>query len=260
MSRETGALRASGICVRLGKLDVLKDVSLEARKGEVLGLIGPNGAGKSTFLRVMAGLRLPDTGRVTLDNVAFAAISPNRRARHIAFVPQNGGRPPPMSVYDLISLGRLPFGCDLANRAAILRAMAETGTEMLKNRPASALSGGELARVLLARALASETPYLIADEPIAALDPAHALSVMTLFRDLARKGTGVMVVLHDLTLAARFCDRVVLLDEGRIVGCGIPADIMTDAAMRAVYNVDVRRLDGAVIPWSLLRTDGDAIR
>ncbi|NHO33501.1 ABC transporter ATP-binding protein [Acetobacter fallax] len=253
MSAETGGLSAANVSLRLGGRSVLNDVSLEARQGEVLGLIGPNGAGKSTFLRVLAGLRQPDTGDVTLDGGRLADLSPNRRARQIAFMPQNGGSPPPMDVSDLVSLGRLPFGSDPANRDAIAQAMEETGTVSLKDRPATALSGGELARVLLARALAAETPYLIADEPIAALDPAHALSVMSLFCALARKGRSITVVLHDLTLAARFCDRVVLLQSGCIAGSGTPAGVMTDAAMRDVYNVDVRRVEGAVIPWRLVR-------
>ncbi len=245
-------LCAGRISLSLGGMTVLNDVSLTARRREVLGLIGPNGAGKSSLLRVLAGLRRPDAGSVVLDGEPLAMMSSRRRATQIAFMPQNGGEPPPMAVHDLVSLGRLPFGGDAADQDAIIRAMEETGTISLRERPASALSGGELARVLLARALAVEAPYLLADEPIAALDPAHALSVMALFRSLARKGTSVTVVLHDLTLAARFCDRVALLQEGRLAGCGRPEDVMTDAAMRDVYKVDVRRLDGAVVPWDLV--------
>ncbi|WP_264784176.1 ATP-binding cassette domain-containing protein, partial [Gluconacetobacter azotocaptans] len=113
------------------------------------------------------------------------------------------------------------------------------------------LSGGERARMRLARALAVEAPYLLADEPVAALDPAHALAVMDVFRRLAAGGAGVVVVLHDLMLAARFCDRIVLMHAGQVAAQGRPADVLTDAALRAVYGVEVRRIEDAVIPWRL---------
>ncbi|MBM9402701.1 ABC transporter ATP-binding protein, partial [Gluconacetobacter azotocaptans] len=162
--------------------------------------------------------------------------------------------PPPMHVADLVALGRLPYRAhpDRArDGAAVTRALAEADLLALRDRPASRLSGGERARMGLARALAVEAPYLLADEPVAALDPAHALAVMDVFRRLAAGGAGVVVVLHDLMLAARFCDRIVLMHAGQVAAQGRPADVLTDAALRAVYGVEVRRIEDAVIPWRL---------
>lgn len=253
MSGGAPFLRAHDVTLALGEREVLRSVRLSARRGEVLGLIGPNGAGKSTLLRMLAGLGLPDRGHVEMEGIPLALFSGSQRARRIAFLPQNAAVPPPMSVEDLVSLGRLPFGAreTATDDALIAAALRRTETQELRRRPATSLSGGELARVLLARALAVEAPCLLADEPIAALDPAHALTVMGLFRELARTGCCVVVVLHDLALASRFCDRVALLQEGQLVAEGAACDVMSDTALRAVYGIDVRRVEGAVIPWSL---------
>lgn len=247
-------LFARGVTLSLGGRQVLHDAHVALAAGEVVGVIGPNGAGKSTLLRVLAGLQGTDVGEVLLDDRALAAMMPGDRARRLSFLPQEGVPPPPMRVADLVALGRLPHRAarnDVRDHAAVEAALAETGLLDLRDRPASQLSGGERARLRLARALAVEASYLLADEPVAALDPAHALAVMASFGRLADAGRGVMVVLHDLTLAGRFCHRLVLMRDGRIVAQGQPAEILTDAAMRAVYGVTVRRVDDAVVPWSL---------
>ncbi|MFW7269060.1 ABC transporter ATP-binding protein [Gluconacetobacter sp. Hr-1-5] len=249
----TGLL-ARGVTLSLGGRRVLHEAHVDVVPGEVVGVIGPNGAGKSTLLRVLAGIQEADAGEVVLDGRVLAAMTPGERARRLSFLPQEGVPPPPMRVADLVALGRLPHRAardDARDHAAVEGALAETGLVDLRDRPASQLSGGEGARLRLARALAVEAPYLLADEPVAALDPAHALAVMASFGRLADAGRGVAVVLHDLTLAGRFCHRLVLMRDGRIVAQGRPAEILTDAAMRAVYGVTVRRVGDAVVPWSL---------
>ncbi|WP_408906018.1 ABC transporter ATP-binding protein [Nguyenibacter vanlangensis] len=247
-------LYVRGATLSLAGRTILDDAAARLAPGEVLGLIGPNGAGKSTLLRVMAGMQRPDAGGAVLDGRDLAAAAAGWRARHLSFLPQEDVPPPPMRVEDLVALGRLPHRAHperARDREAITRALRETDLLDLRARPGSMLSGGERARMRLARALAVEAAYLLADEPVAALDPAHALNVMASFRRLAAGGTGVAVVLHDLALAARFCDRVMLMQAGRVVADGLPQDVLTDMAMQAVYGVAVRRIGQAVIPWSL---------
>lgn len=252
-------LVARGVTLSLVGRAVLHEACVAVAPGEVVGVIGPNGAGKSTLLRVLAGIQPADAGEVMLEGRALAEMTPGDRARRLSFLPQEGERPPPMRVEDLVALGRLPHRAardGARDRAAVERALAETGLLDLRDRPASQLSGGERARLRLARALAVQAPYLLADEPVAALDPAHALAVMASFDRLAQAGMGVAVVLHDLTLAGRFCHRLVLMRDGRIVAQGRPTEILTDGAMRAVYGVTVRRVGDVVVPWSLI--DGRA--
>ncbi|MBB2203844.1 ABC transporter ATP-binding protein [Gluconacetobacter takamatsuzukensis] len=250
-------LAARGVTLSLGGRRVLHEASVGVAPGEIVGVIGPNGAGKSTLLRALAGIQRPDAGVVMLDGRELAGMAPGDRARRLSFLPQEEMPPPPMRVEDLVAFGRLPHRAardEARDRAAVARALGETGLLDLRGRPGSQLSGGERARLRLARALAVEAPYLLADEPVAALDPAHALAVMASFGRLAEGGRGVAVVLHDLTLAGRFCHRLVLMRDGRVAAHGRPAEILTDAAMRAVYGVTVRRVGDAVVPWSL--TDG----
>lgn len=158
-----------------------------------------------------------------------------------------------MAVRDLVSLGRLPFGKGRSDedRMAVEEALKQTRTLEFADRPVTALSGGERARVLLSRALAVRAPVLLADEPIAALDPAHALSVMNLFLDLSRRGVAVVVVLHDLALASRFCDRVALVKNGELVAIGTPGEVLTDNMVSEAYGVTVKRIESAIIPWEL---------
>ncbi|MCE0742990.1 ABC transporter ATP-binding protein [Acetobacter sicerae] len=247
-------LRADHATLRYGNSTVLRDVSLSVRTGEVFGLIGPNGAGKSSLLRVLAGLQAPDEGSVQMEGVNLAEKAALWRAHRIAFLPQEAETLPPMAVRELVSLGRIPFGKGQSDEdlLAVEEALQQTRTLEFAHRAVTALSGGERARVLLSRALAVRAPVLLADEPIAALDPAHALSVMNLFHDLSRKGVAVVVVLHDLALASRFCDRVGLLKDGKLVSMGAPADVLTDNMVSTVYGVTVQRVCNAVIPWDLI--------
>ncbi|SDF56192.1 iron complex transport system ATP-binding protein [Limimonas halophila] len=252
-------LAARGLTVDLGGRRVLTGVDCALARSEMVGLIGPNGAGKTTLLRALAGLIAPTAGEVVLDGRPVRRMDRRRLAAQLAHLAQ-GERPHwPMAVRELVWLGRAPhrraFGRVTADdRAAVARAMAATGTDALADRPASDLSAGETARVLLARALAGEPDWLLADEPVAGLDPYHQLDVMAKLHGLAASGRTVAAVLHDLTLAARFCDRVIVLTDGRIAASGPPREILTDARLRAVYGV--RAVTGEqhgepfVLPWA----------
>ncbi len=237
-----GLIAASGITVELGGRRVLDDVAFSARAGEVVALIGPNGAGKSTLARVLAGLLRPKTGTVTLGGRDVASLAPAVLARARAYLPQGATLAWPLTVERLVGLGRLPHLAPFsrvadADRAAIADAMARADVLRLRDRIATELSGGERARAFLARALAVGAGVLIADEPLAALDPGHALGVMDLLRAEAARGVAVVAVLHELTLAARFADRLVLLDGGRVAAEGPPAAVLDAATLARVYGV-----------------------
>ena len=230
--------------LRLGAREVLCDVSVQFAAGEVVALIGPNGAGKSSLLCVLAGLIAPTAGAVTLDTRPLAGLAPAEIASSIAYLPQARTIHWPMAVRAIVGLGRLPHQMrgrsSLArDDAAIAAAMTQMDITAFAERPVLALSGGEQARVLLARALAQEPRLLIADEPSAGLDLGHQLALMTVLRARAAAGGASIVALHDLGLAARFADRIVLLADGQIVAAGRPGDVLTSDRIAAVYGVDM---------------------
>ena len=225
----TAALDLNRLIVTLGARAVLHDLSLRAAPGEFIGLIGPNGAGKSTLLRASAGLIPIDGGARLVQGADIAAMTARERARRLAYLPQS--RPLYWSVpaRAVVALGRFAYGNPLyendEDANAIDRALAETGAGHLADRPAGELSGGEIARIHLARALAGAAPLLLADEPVAALDPAHQISVMALLRRKADEGRTVLAALHELPLAASHCTRLVVLNEGRVAFDGAPEKI-----------------------------------
>lgn len=246
-------LSASDLRVRLGQRDVVNGISFSVEPGEFIGLVGPNGAGKSTLLRALAGI-LPYTGSIKLNSDESNMLSAARRALALTFLPQERDIAWNISVEALISLGRSPYLPALSSlRAsdieAVDAAMRRMDVEMFRNRPITELSGGEKARVLVARALAQETPVLLADEPTAGLDPAHNLSLMKIFSILAAEGKSVIASTHDLGLAAANCTRLILLSAGKIVADGRPADVLTATQMRSVYGVDayIGAADGQMI-------------
>lgn len=258
-------LAVDGAVVRIGARTILDRVTLEVGAGEFVGLVGPNGAGKTTLLRLLAGLLTPSAGRVTLDGRALDTVSRDERARRVAAFFHGAGIGWPMRVREIVALGRLPhrraFAAeDASDGAAIARAMALTDTGPLAERTEPTLSSGERMRVLLARALAVESEILLADEPITALDPAHQLEAMALLRRVARDGAGVVAVLHDLTLAARYCDRLVVMSEGRIVADAPPLEALDDRLLHAVFGVAAERgthADGGtyILPWARSHTE-----
>jgi iron complex transport system ATP-binding protein len=217
----------------------LTDVSLTLAAGEMLGVIGPNGAGKSTLLAALAG-NVDFVGDIEFDGQALNAIAPRERARRIGFLPQACETAWNLSVADVVALGRLPWGDEDAN--AIAAAMTATGVEAFAARKAEALSGGERARVWLARALAGCPRLLLADEPVASLDIFYQHSVMATLRRYAKNklGQAVMLAIHDFALAERYCDKLCLLQEGRIHACGRPADVLTEANLEAVFRLPMR--------------------
>lgn len=246
--------------VTLGRRAVVANVSAAFAPGTLTGIVGPNGAGKSTLARAMLAL-VPATGRVTLDGNDVAAMPRAALARRIAYLPQGQTLHWPLTVERLVGLGRLPHLAPMskisaADADAIARAMVRADVAGLRNRIATELSGGERARVLFARALAVEAPALIADEPLASLDPGHQIDVMELMRAEADAGALVIAVLHDLTMAARYCDRLLLIDEGAIVADGAPADVLTPDLLRRVYGIDARVESGG--DWPTVTTFGRA--
>lgn len=252
---------ADAIAVNAGGRPLLAGVTLSLRPGAFIGLIGPNGAGKSTLLRVLAGLSPPAAGTVTYDGTPLSRLGRRRLARAVAYLPQDGPVHWPLTAEAVVMLGRLPHrglmgGVTDADRAAVERALTVTDARHLRHRIVGTLSGGERMRVLLARALATEPALLLADEPVSALDPRHQLAAMALLRASARGGTGVVAVLHDLTLAARFCDRLILLADGRVRADGPPAAVLTDPLLAGAYGIAVHRgtVDGApyLLPWATL--------
>ena len=224
------------LTVRRGECPVVDGVSLSVAPGEFVGLIGPNGAGKTTLMRAALGL-LPHEGASTL-----SALPEHDRARAAAWMPQARQIAWPMAVETLIALGRIPYlarggRMQAQDQAAVDRAIAQMGLEAYRNRTATQLSGGEQARVLIARALAQETPLLMADEPIAGLDPASQIATMQVFADLANAGRGVVASLHDLGLAARHCTRLVLLGRGQKLADGPPEAVLTAGNMQDAFGV-----------------------
>ncbi len=249
MSAAMSLLSAQGIGVELGKRRVLESVDFALAHGELVGLLGPNGAGKTTLLRALAGLQPLQSGTVKLRDRGLGEYPAAERARRLAYLPQGGQCHWPIPVAQVVALGRLPHRAPWArlpqsDREAVQRALHAADVAHLADRPCTELSGGERARVLLARALAVEAQALLADEPTAGLDPAHQLGVMELLRARARTGVGVVVTLHDLTLAARFCDRLVLLDGGRVVADDVPAQVLSERNLAQVYGVEAHQASG----------------
>jgi len=244
-----------GVGLRRGNAPILAEVALTLEPGEVLGLVGPNGAGKSTVLRCAAGLVRPSAGRISIGGVPLDRLSASARARAIAFLPQQAESVWPIPVEAAVALGRLPHGGGgtRRDRDAVDKALEAVGIASLRHRPITALSGGERALALLARTLAVESDLLLLDEPCAALDPHHRLAVMELLGRLAAEGRGIAVVLHDLALAARFCHRVAVLGEGRLLAAGPTEATLSDALLAQAFGIRAHRgrigTASLLIPW-----------
>jgi iron complex transport system ATP-binding protein len=228
-----------------GSRPILQGLDTTLTTGGVTAILGPNGAGKSTLLGCLAGLLVPESGSVYIDGARLDALPGKDRARRIAFLPQTPMVAWPIDVQTLVGLGRIPYSgvaSDAQNLDAVRRAMQMTRVSHWADRIVNELSGGERARVLLARVLAGTSQWILADEPFTGLDPAHQLEAAELLREFAANGGGVVITVHDLSLAARIADRIVLLNEGRIVADGAPEEALAAANLRAVYGVETEWL------------------
>lgn len=230
--------------VDLGMAGRLAGVSASLRPGEVTAICGPNGAGKSTLLACLAGLLPPDAGHVVLDGQPLSRFPHQARARAIGYLPQTPEVAWDVSVEVLVSLGRLPWrGAPAPDaQAAIDAAIAAMDLEAFRHRPVSRLSGGEKARALMARVLATRPGWLLADEPLASLDLGHAAALVARFREQARAGRGVVLVLHDLAMAKNHADRVVVLDKGVVAADGPPEQALASGIIERVWGCSVRWL------------------
>jgi iron complex transport system ATP-binding protein len=257
-------LLARQISVSVKHSQLVHPLDLELNAGEVLGLIGPNGAGKSTLLRSLGQLQ-SYKGEVTLDGTSMRQLGKPALARRIAYLAQREQINWPLSVRDFVALGRLPHQGSwrffsrhsTSDETAIDQSLKQTDLLTLQQRPVSELSGGERARTRLARVLAVGAEILLADEPVAALDPFHQLNVMNLLRQQREQGHSVIVVLHDLTLASRFCDRLILMHQGIAVASGEPRRVLTPKYLQQVYKVKAmvgeHLQQPFVVPWAIDR-------
>jgi len=254
-------LSAAGVAFSIGEKRIISGISFTARPGGLVGLIGPNGAGKSTLARLLAGLRAPEEGDVRLGARPVHLVPRKERARQIAYMPQGHSVHWPLDAYQVVALGRLPHLGPLASvsaqdNAAIMEAMEKADVATFADRDVTTLSGGERARVMLARALAVEAPVLLVDEPIASLDPYHQIRVMTLLREIAAEGRLVIAVLHDLPLAARFCARLLLMRDGELVADGTPDDVLARPHLASAYSIEgvygMEHGQTYVLPWTCI--------
>jgi len=232
-------IRAEDVALALGGADVLDGVDLRVGEGEFVGLVGPNGAGKTTLLRCINGVLEPDSGTVHVDGQPVAETPSGAVSRRVATVPQDGSVAFDFTVERVVEMGRTPHRSRLDwsdGSDAVERAMERTGVTRFRDRDVGSLSGGERRRVLLARALAQETPALLLDEPTASLDIDHQVRMLGLVTDLVGEGRTALAAIHDLGLAARFCDRVCLLTGGEIRTAGPPAEVLTAETLEAVFG------------------------
>ena len=234
-----------------GDCPVVDKVTLALEPGDFLGLIGPNGSGKTTLMRAALGI-LEHEGSSTL-----AALSQSDRAKQAAWLPQIREIAWGLSVRDLVGLGRLPFGLIQKNDAHVEAAIIKMDLSAFSDRIATQLSGGEQARVLIARALAQDTPILMADEPTASLDPANQISTLKIFSELAQDGKGIMSSIHDLGLAVRYCTKLALLDRGKLVAFGSADEVLTPDNLQTVFSIEAhyeKTKEGVIFqPLSVLK-------
>lgn len=246
---QPATLRLEAVSVSLGGQPILERIGLAVYPGEVVGLIGRNGAGKTTLLRLASGALEPDAGEIWLGDEPARSLSRRALARRVALVPQDMHVPFPFRVGELVLMGRAPHqplvGLESeADVAQALEALRRLGIASLVDREVTTLSGGERQLVLFARALVQDPDLLLLDEPTAFLDLKHRVEVLQEVRAFARSGRAALIVSHDLSLAARACDRIVLLDGGRVVGDGAPSAVLRPDTLRAAFGIEADPFEG----------------
>ncbi len=239
-------LMVKNISLELEGHKILQDVSASVKAGETVGLIGPNGAGKSCLLKSILGLLDLDTGSISIDGENLKDLSLKNRAKKMAYAAQGAPVHWPLTAETVVGLGRVPHlnpwqKLSKDDKIALEYAMQRTDCLDLKDRQVTTLSGGERARVLLARVLATGAKYILADEPVSSLDPSHQLQVMKILSGLSKNGNGVLVVLHDLSHALRYCDRIILLNEGKVIGQDTPDKILSDDNLKNIFGISAAR-------------------
>lgn len=251
-------IEANDLNLQIGSKPLLKDVSLSIGQGEIIGLIGPNGAGKSTLLKVLANIMPADSGSYSFAGQAIGDYKEKQFAQQVGYLAQNATAHWPLQVRRLIELGRLPYQnfrqkLSAQDTQLIQAAIEKTETAHLLDRVVTTLSGGEQTRVFLARLFAAEPQVIFADEPIAALDPYHQLHIMEILRDHAKNGGTVVVVMHDINLASRFCDKMILMQEGEIRRFGNINELLADNVLTDTFRIKLRMFcEGdsyAIMPW-----------
>lgn len=238
-------LQAEGLYLRRGKQDVLRGIDLQLAPGQIVGVLGPNGAGKSSLLGALSGELVPAQGRVTLQGRLLSDWAGPERAQRLAVLPQVASLGFAFQVQDVVGMGRMPHATGRQRDAQIVEAALQAADAThLAQRSYLALSGGERQRVHLARVMAQLWPgeegvTLLLDEPTSMLDPLHQHTTLEAVRRFADRGAGVLLILHDLDLAARYCDRILLLEQGRSYALDSPASVLTPEALKAVFGIDV---------------------
>ncbi|MFC4541702.1 heme ABC transporter ATP-binding protein [Halosolutus amylolyticus] len=239
----SSTVEVSNVAISFGDLPILEDVSLSATPGELVGLVGPNGAGKTTLLRTISGAIAPDRGSVAIGGDNVHDLSSRESSRRVAVVPQETTLSFSFSVRDVVEMGRHPYRSrfappDADDRAVVDDALERTRTAQFADRGIEEVSGGERQRVILARAIAQETPVLLLDEPTASLDVNHAIETLELVRELVEEGRTVIAAIHDLNLAARYCDRLVMLADGSVHRSGSPPEVLSAEALRTAFDAN----------------------
>ncbi len=244
-------LIVDNLSVTAGDASLVQNASFALRPGELVVLLGPNGAGKTSLLRGAIGLTPVQNGKATLGENDTATLPPQTRARQLSYLPQARPLAWPIRVADVVALGRFAHGAALSkmnetDQAAVDAAIADCSLTHLVDRRTDTLSGGELARVHFARALAATTPMLIADEPIAALDPRHQFGIMDIIAAYVQRGNGALVVLHDIAIAARYATRLIWMQSGKIIADGTVKQTLTSERIADVYGIQARVTDETV--------------
>lgn len=242
-SNNFGLLRVKDLAVSIASTKIIESISFSLKRGEILGVVGANGSGKTTLIRSIAGLLEPDSGTVSVDGVDASALGHSDRAQIISYMPQQV-ESHPFTAFEAVLMGRYPYLGRLelegvADREIAFSAMRRTGTESFADRRLDTLSGGERQRVVMARVLAQQPQVLLMDEPTASLDLEHQILTMDLINEeVAKRDSGAIVILHDLSLAARFCDRLLLMQNGELTANGTPWEVLTPENLRIAFNIE----------------------